>query len=52
MRSPLLSTSDVTLVCPWAGEENGLTCDTAFKAFNRWKRDCWWIPFNLNKITS
>ncbi|CAA9998229.1 unnamed protein product, partial [Nesidiocoris tenuis] len=29
MRSPLLFTSDVTLVCPWAGEENGLTCDTS-----------------------
>ncbi|CAB0013723.1 unnamed protein product [Nesidiocoris tenuis] len=26
MRSPLLFTGDVTLVCPWAGEENGLTC--------------------------
>ncbi|CAA9995085.1 unnamed protein product, partial [Nesidiocoris tenuis] len=25
MRSPLLFTGDVTLVCPWAGEENGLT---------------------------
>ncbi|CAA9999493.1 unnamed protein product [Nesidiocoris tenuis] len=31
MRSPLLSTGDVRLVCPWAGEENGLTCDTGFK---------------------
>ncbi|CAA9999419.1 unnamed protein product, partial [Nesidiocoris tenuis] len=30
MRSPLLFTGDVTLVCPWAGEENGLTCDTSF----------------------
>ncbi|CAB0005029.1 unnamed protein product [Nesidiocoris tenuis] len=30
MRSPLSSTGADTLVCPWAGEENGLTCDTAF----------------------
>ncbi|CAB0013255.1 unnamed protein product, partial [Nesidiocoris tenuis] len=29
MRSPLRSTSAVTLVCPWAGEETGLTCHTA-----------------------
>ncbi|CAA9999418.1 unnamed protein product, partial [Nesidiocoris tenuis] len=29
MRSPLLFTGDVTLVCPWAREENGLTCDTS-----------------------
>ncbi|CAB0007021.1 unnamed protein product [Nesidiocoris tenuis] len=42
MRSPLRSTGAVTLVCPWAGEENSLTCDTAFICRSgRWKRSIW-----------